>query len=146
MTHAYKVETLTRSACQLHLAQLISLSEISCKWTAEQFMYELPGKWSLSLLVTKPDPVGLLVASQRGENHFHIHELVVASQCQGVGIASSLIAHFLAAAQHHTVSLKVRLGNKPAVALYRKFGFMPAEVSGIYQWMRFRSPRAADSP
>lgn len=91
-------------------------------WQAENFTRALPGKGELSLVATvSGKPVGFLIASRR-PGGAHIHRVATDPRHRRVGIASRLLAVFLA----HTpgfVTLVCDPGNRSALALYARVGF-----------------------
>ncbi|MEW8524827.1 MAG: ribosomal protein S18-alanine N-acetyltransferase, partial [Candidatus Thiodiazotropha endolucinida] len=57
----------------------------------------------------------------------HILNICIDPKWQGKGLAIKLIRRLLKIARQHgaeTVYLEVRVGNKPAIGLYRKLGFV----------------------
>ncbi|MGW0751249.1 N-acetyltransferase family protein [Streptomyces sp. NPDC002587] len=91
-------------------------------WQAENFARHLPGKRELSLVATvRGKPVGFVIASRRPECA-HIHRVATDPRHQGTGIASRLLALFLARTPG-IVTLICDPRNQPALDLYARAGF-----------------------
>ena len=105
-------------------------------WSLALFMSELALRSTRSYTVARVDGVvvgysGLMLAGEDA----HVTTLAVDPAWHRRGIASRLLIHMLrtaveAGAGH--VTLEVRVGNEPAQALYRRFGFYPAGVRKNY--------------
>lgn len=67
-----------------------------------------------------------------------IHELAISREYQGKGVGSVLLARaisFLAQYGHRRVGLWVGVNNHRAIEFYRRKGFVPGPVKGIWQRM-----------
>lgn len=95
-------------------------------WSTEHFERSLPFKREYSLVAMRDDQaVGFLIASERDSGP-HVHRLAVAPYEQGRGVASLLLAHFLATTTGAEISVNCDPRNASAVALYEKAGFRKA--------------------
>ena len=105
-------------------------------WSLALFMSELALPSTRAYTVARVDGAvvgysGLMLSDQDA----HITTLAVDPAWHRRGIASRLLVHMArtaadAGASHLT--LEVRVGNEPAKALYRRFGFYPAGVRKNY--------------
>ncbi|CAL9677860.1 hypothetical protein SUDANB105_08171 (plasmid) [Streptomyces sp. enrichment culture] len=91
-------------------------------WQRENFALDLPGKRELSLVATVSGrPAGFLIASRRPDGT-HVHRVATDPRHRRTGVASGLIAAFLARTPG-VVTLVCDAGNRPALALYTRAGF-----------------------
>jgi ribosomal-protein-alanine N-acetyltransferase len=96
----------------------------------------------------RPDRTVFLVAVADGsvvgyalafhsQSRASIHSIAVMPASRGQGIAVALLRRALASLRRRgfrTVSLDVRIENKPAIELYRKFGFKRVRrINGYYE-------------
>lgn len=105
-------------------------------WSLPLFMSELALRSTRSYSVARVDGVvvgysGLMLAGEDA----HVTTLAVDPAWHRRGIASRLLIHMVRTATQagaHHLTLEVRVGNEPAKALYRRFGFYPAGVRKNY--------------
>ncbi len=84
----------------------------------------------------------------------HITNIGVLPQYRGRGIAGQLVATMIKNAEAHgcqAITLEVRVGNEPAIRLYRKYGFVTEGIRKHYygvngedafiMWLNFGSKR-----
>ncbi len=95
---------LDRLRVEYHLRQIIQLDR-NCfggkrAWNKMQFLADLPGKWSLSLLAKQLNEVqGFAIASCFNSQFVHLHRIAVANDSQGRGVGKELIRAVEAAAK-----------------------------------------------
>ena len=112
-----------------HIPQIERLEQqcFSLPWTAEQLKSQLKDAQHEFIAAVAPDEtvlgyVGMMVVLDEG----YISNVAVSPDCRRQGIADKLIAHLCAlcrARELSFVTLEVRAGNTPAIALYEKHGF-----------------------
>ena len=101
----------------------------SLPWTRDQLLGQLPDEQH-EFLVAKDEAgtvlgyVGMMTVLDEG----YISNVAVSKAFRRRGIADALICKMLEAAEKRElafVTLEVRAGNEPAIALYAKHGFVP---------------------
>ncbi len=105
------------------------------QWLKKHFLYELPLKQSLSLvLFVDETPVGFWVASLKSNSYIHTHRVAVDRKYRETSYSQVLIERF------HTVAQKIVSGTPPftllvntdnlrAIKFYQKFGYKLADKS-----------------
>lgn len=114
-----------------HLDALVEM-EMACfsvPWTRQQLKCELPDERH-EFLVAEGETgetlgyVGMMFVLDEG----YISNVAVAPGNRRQGIGAALLTELLRRAEIHElafVTLEVRAGNEPAIALYERFGFTP---------------------
>jgi ribosomal-protein-alanine N-acetyltransferase len=85
------------------------------------------GRGGLLVAEDAQGPAGVLVA-ERVVDELHVHALAVAESSRRRGVGAALLAAALADARGAglaRVHLELRVSNRAALALYRRFGFRP---------------------
>lgn len=134
---AHKIE----DAQERHLDRLEELEKacFSMPMTRTQLENQLPDSRHVFLVAEDTENVvqgyvGMLYVLDEG----YISNVAVAPEQRRKGIAGSLLEELMRRAQALSlafVSLEVRAGNAPAIALYEKHGFRPAGVRKNYYSM-----------
>jgi tRNA N6-adenosine threonylcarbamoyltransferase len=113
----------------------IERESFASPWTPEMLADELGQKLGWSTVAVEPGSrvVGFLIG-RRYPDVWHIMDLAVAVDRRRRGVARSLLAGFLAAAdaEGRPVLLEVRRGNGAAVMLYRSEGFVTLSMRRRY--------------
>ena len=117
-------------AGERHIPALAELEKrcFSVPWTPEQLRAALPDKMHVFLVAEEGDKLLGYVGMMHVLDEGYISNVAVSPACRRQGIASALIRELLARAQAlglAFVTLEVRAGNVPAIALYGGFGFTP---------------------
>ena len=96
-------------------------------WSLAMFVLELSKPSGICLAVTtERGLVGYLVCS-RYADVWHLMNVAVAPEHRRRGIATELMEHLFAeAGPGARFTLEVRKSNRPAIAMYERFGFRPA--------------------
>ena len=112
-----------------HIPQIEALEQqcFSVPWTVQQLESQLKDQQHEFIAALAPDDtvlgyVGLMYVLDEG----YISNVAVSPEHRRQGIADNLIDHLCTICEAHGlsfVSLEVRAGNAPAVALYEKHGF-----------------------
>ena len=112
-----------------HIPQIEALEQqcFSLPWTAEQLRSQMKDTQHEFIAATAPDGTvlgyaGLMYVLDEG----YISNVAVSPAHRRQGIADALIVHLCATCQTRQlrfVTLEVRAGNVPAIALYEKHGF-----------------------
>jgi len=96
-------------------------------WDRELFLgYFAHPKQSLFLTATLDGSVAGYVIAVHGRTRAEVDSIAVAPRRRGRGVAGALlrrVIYLLRKRGFNTVSLNVRIENKPAIKLYRKLGF-----------------------
>jgi len=105
-------------------------------WTRSAFLMELANPMkNLYLVVREQGKIVAFVGSRIRHEDCHITNIAVLSSHQNIGIATSLIKEVEAFAREmkaNKLSLEVRMHNKNAQRLYRKYGFESEKVLKNY--------------
>ena len=124
---AYSICSVSRE--DVDTIEAIERECFSLPWTREQLIGQLPDEQHV-FLAAKDETgkllgyVGMMTVLDEG----YISNVAVAPDCRRQGIADALIRELLDIAERRAlafVSLEVRAGNDPAIALYDKHGFIP---------------------
>jgi len=126
-----------------HLARLEELEKLcfSLPWTREMLQSQLPDEQHVFLAAEDENGmlqgyVGMMTVLDEG----YISNVAVDPVCRRQGIGDALIRELLRRCEERAlsfVSLEVREHNEPAIALYRKHGFMPVGLRKNY----YEAPR-----
>jgi len=121
-----------------HIPQIERLEEqcFSMPWTAEMLMSQLKDGQHEFIAAVTPDGtvlgyVGMMFVLDEG----YISNVAVGPDYRRAGIADALISRLEALCREHGLSfvtLEVRSGNGPAIALYEKHGFQAVGLRKNY--------------
>jgi ribosomal protein S18 acetylase RimI-like enzyme len=113
-------------------------------WTAENFLRELPEKWTLSLAAWHGEiPVGYAILSRRPSGAVHLHHFMIAAGARDHGLGGRLLAAALARCREQScpeVTLKVATDSVAAQRFYLRHGFADEGREGDYRKMRRSMP------
>ena len=117
-------------AGECHIPALSELEKccFSLPWTPEQLRRELPDERHVFLVAEEQGELLGYVGMMHVLDEGYISNVAVSPEHRRRGIASALIRELLARAEALSlafVTLEVRAGNGPAIALYEGFGFVP---------------------
>ena len=125
-------------ALPAHIPQIEALEAacFSLPWTAEQLQSQLKDSQHEFIAAVTPDGtvlgyVGMMFVLDEG----YISNVAVGPNYRRRGIADALIERLMTLCRAHGLSfvtLEVRAGNAPAVALYTKHGFQPVGLRKNY--------------
>ena len=125
-------------ALPAHIPQIEALEAacFSLPWTAEQLQSQLKDSQHEFIAAVTPDGtvlgyVGMMFVLDEG----YISNVAVGPDYRRRGIADALIERLMTLCRAHGLSfvtLEVRAGNAPAVALYTKHGFQPVGLRKNY--------------
>lgn len=105
-------------------------------WSRETLLEELDGKaWSYVQAAELQNAVVGFIVYWIVLNEIHLLNLAVHPDWRRMGIAAAMMHHLLANAKSHDVSeifLEVRVSNRNAQTLYRRFGFKPIGMRRNY--------------
>lgn len=114
----------------------IECQSFSSPWSRETLLEELDGKaWSHVQVAELQHSVVGFIVYWIVLNEIHLLNLAVHPDWRRMGIAAAMIHHLLANAASHDVSeifLEVRVSNRSAQGLYRRFGFKPIGIRRNY--------------
>lgn len=134
--HAPLVEVMPMRRRHLRGVMGIEAQQVHRPWSATLFSSELGHGTRRTYLVAK---VGGAVAGYGGLLHTgfesHVTTLMVDPDRRGSRVGTRLLLALVDAARQvgsEGLTLEVRAGNEPALALYRRFGFVPAGVRKNY--------------
>ena len=128
------------SIAHVEAVHAIELESFSIAWSKQSFVQELT-KNKLAFYFVAKDVDGKTdkVVGYAGLWHVvtegHVTNVAVAPACRGKGIGSMLVERILAFAVEKDmigVTLEVRVGNKAALSLYKRHGFLSAGIRKNY--------------
>ena len=124
-----------------HLPQIhaIECHSFSDPWPIEEIQFEMVQKHNISIVALLGDEVAGYAIMRHIVNEGHICNIAVHEDYRQNGIGSAIVNGLVAAAQAHEmigITLEVRIGNRAAMALYHKHGFI---VEG-YRRRYYRNP------
>lgn len=129
-------KTQAAHAMTLHVIEQELFSD---PWSIDDIIYETMQEYSICFVAmddaTTPPTIAGHVSMRHIINEGYISNLAVSKAYQKQGIGSMLMdALFEAAADRQMVglTLEVRISNKPAIALYTKFGFQEEGIRKNY--------------
>lgn len=128
MTREIAHEALSREWVEANWAVLEAICNVpGMEWTREQYLADLPSKWSTSRIVRLGgDLVGYCVSSVRGQ-YLWIHRLVVDGQRRNLSIGREILLQYRSLATAvglKGVLLKTPSSNAGAVRFYEREGFV----------------------
>jgi ribosomal-protein-alanine N-acetyltransferase len=105
-------------------------------WSRQTLLEELEGKtWSHVNVAELRDTIAGYIVYWIVLNEVHLLNLAVHPNWRRIGIASALIHHLVHTAKTENTTeiyLEVRVSNRSAQTLYRKFGFKPIGIRHGY--------------
>lgn len=105
----------------------IESASFSRPWTRTHFQDEIASSFGHPMLAQLPDgTVAGYLCLKQVLDEAEILDVAVRQSLRGLGIGRLLVQSALAAAQERgavVVALEVRVGNREAIALYRRLGF-----------------------
>ena len=112
-----------------HVEQLEALERVcfSIPWTKEQLLSQLPDESHCFLVAMEGEKLMGYVGMMHVLDEGYISNVAVVPEVRREGIGDSLISALLQRAEDlglSFVTLEVRAGNLPAIALYEKHGFV----------------------
>jgi len=115
----------------------IETASFTSPWSRSAFENEMRAIYAHPLVVTQAVPPHILgyLCFWMVTDECHILNLAVHPSFRRAGIASSLIRRLLEVCEHKHIRgcfLEVRISNKLAISLYRKFGFVPCGIRKRY--------------
>ena len=131
---------LDEKACREHLGALLDVHSDVSNWTDRNLLFELSGKWELSVVGHLGKPVCYAILSTKWDDRVHIHQFMVHRDCRNSGIGGQLLvqAKECAFAFRGLLSLKVMKSNKRAMAFYERHGFGPERCEEQQVWYVLR--------
>ena len=112
-----------------HISQIAEIERLcfSDPWSENSIRYELTNPLSLWLVAVSDGMVAGYVGSQSVMGEADMMNIAVHPDFRNRGIAQLLIAELisqLATAEVTSLTLEVRVSNRPAISLYDKMGFV----------------------
>jgi ribosomal protein S18 acetylase RimI-like enzyme len=108
-------------------------------WALEQFLVELPEKWTLSFVAIADDvPVGYAIASRKTIDIVHLHHFMVGLAFRGSGLGSQMMDEVERRARQagaKTLSLKFRTSDTRVERFYMRLGLKPVGSERNYSYM-----------
>ncbi len=117
------------------MAAYVAISADVSPWTADNFLKDLPEKWSLSFSLWEDVPIAYCIMSRRG-GAIHINQFMVAPYARGDGIGAEMLKEAL---KRGATTLKVAPSNQRAIRFYERHGFQVEGEENGYSVMSFRA-------
>ena len=122
-------------AWMLPQLEALERSCFSMPWTREMLSSQLPDEHHVFLAAVEEGKILGYVGMMQVLDEGYISNVAVAPEARRQGIGDKLIAALLERARSAALSfvtLEVRAGNAPAIALYEKHGFRPVGLRRGY--------------
>jgi ribosomal-protein-alanine N-acetyltransferase len=123
-----------------HIDDVVEIENLSFKtpWSKSAFIYELTkNKCSKYRVILKDGKVVAYGGMWILLDEAHITNIAVHPEYRGIGLGKMIVEHMIKAAKGSGVTsmtLEVRVGNIPAINLYKKYGFEEVAIrKGYYQ-------------
>lgn len=135
-----EINPLTKGIMDQHVKEFLLIDDSiqGEKWSRENFLFDLPEKWNLSLQVLSNQTLaGFLIASNK-DNAFHIHRLAIGSDFQNQGLGRQLVErlqHIARTRKVKLITLKVLNTNTDAIRFYERIGFVLKQREKQNVWM-----------
>ena len=129
----YKIKKLRKR----HIPQVAAIEQ-ECfpdPWSEESLESERRYKYALCFVAVQGKVVVGYCSIRRVVNEGHINNIAVSPAHQNKGIASMLLERVIYYAKKKRLiglTLEVRVSNKPAISLYKKYGFVSEGVRKNY--------------
>lgn len=133
MIRSMDVRTFTLALFELAEAAFLSISaDIPGEyWARENFLREMPDKWTLSFAVYDGPPIAYVILSRPEPHRVHLHRLMVTQDRRSGGLGAQMMAEMVRRAAGATlITLKTLCPR--AIAFYSRHGFLPAGESNGY--------------
>lgn len=134
------ITSLTKSEMIRQIKEIMLLDQaiVGERWSEENFLFDLPEKWTLSLQALADGlMIGFLVASHK-KDAVHIHRLAVGNQFQNLGVGKLLVDQIKTLTGRRNIkliTLKVLGTNTDAVRFYERLGFVLKDRENHNVWM-----------
>jgi len=115
-----------------HIDAYMAISADASPWTKDNFLKDLPDKWTLSFSLWEDVPVAYCIMSRR-KGVIHIHQFMVAPYARGDGIGAAMLAETL---KRGASTLKVAPDNEGAIRFYCRHGFQEVAKENEYLVMK----------
>lgn len=138
MSGRVRLTTLAAADLRRHMADFLKIAADAPGeyWTSENFLLELPEKWSLSVAAWDAEsPVGYAVLSRKAPDQVHLHHFMVAPGRRESGLGKRLLDEVASRARASgaaRLTLKVHNENARARRFYVRHGFREAKAMGAY--------------
>lgn len=144
-TPQIKIEfiTLTKLLCKTSIHELVQISQDQGGWDENQFLFDLPDKWTLSFIAKKEDVViGYAILSHKWADRVHLHEIVVSGEYRSLGIGARMLNEIIERCELENLSLKVSKSNTSAIRFYLRHGLSITKSEGEYHWVWYKRAEA----
>ncbi|MCL2361753.1 MAG: ribosomal protein S18-alanine N-acetyltransferase [Defluviitaleaceae bacterium] len=111
----------------LYEVHAIESHSFSDPWPMEEILWEIENPDSICLAALENEKVAGYVTMRHLVDEGHISNIAVHEDYRKKGVGSALIEGLIAAAKSYNmvgITLEVRIGNRAAMALYHKYGFI----------------------
>ena len=126
---------LTRDRCLELMDQLVDVARDYSDWGPDEFLMDVPDKFSLSFVAINDGIAGYTVISRKWADRVHIHHFMVHHKKRNLGLGHAMLQEAQRRADGLLLSLKVEIENKVAVRFYGKHGFTIERRERDMYWM-----------
>lgn len=135
-----KILNLTRQRCLTLMDQLVAVGRDYSDWGAEEFLAELPDKFSLSFAILAEEEfgegvIGYCIMSRKWPDKVHIHHFMIHHEKRGLGLGQVMLGEAAKRAAGLPLSLKVPDFNVGAIRFYERHGFTIDREERQIFWM-----------
>ena len=121
------VNVIPMAAAHLDAVHAIECHSFSDPWPKEDILHEIDQRHSICLVALVGKDVAGFITARHIVNEGHICNIAVHEDFRQKGIASALLEALVEVAISREMiglTLEVRVGNRAAMALYHKYGFV----------------------
>ena len=144
-----EIITLTRNVLEQYLDQLLQLEDFFCRqmgstfttdiWEADNFLSNLPCKWTLSKLARQKDRLlGYWLVSCRLPSCLQIHRAVTTPMNQKKGVGKRLFEAVLKDSKKNRINIiqtETSVNNKQAIQFYENLGFFKLDTKEVREYL-----------
>lgn len=129
------VEILKKETIIDNYSAFHRISEDVSEWGFDEFVYDLPNKWDLSLCIWDDAPIAYAMLSRKWTDRIHIHQFMVKKEYRRSGVGGVLMSDLIKRYSKDPISLKVESNNNGAIRFYNRYGFIFKGVEDGNGWM-----------
>jgi len=121
------IAVIPMAMAHIEAVYAIECHSFSDPWPIEEIQFEMEQKHNISIVALAGGEVAGYAIMRHVVNEGHICNIAVHEDYRQKGIGSAIVKGLIAAAKDHEmigITLEVRIGNRAAMALYHRHGFI----------------------